>query len=58
VAGEDVPDFWQAIEPGQKFGAFYAIDHTVVQFVADFFGETRDFSGSGGEHISNLHRLE
>lgn len=58
AAGEDVPNFRLAVEPGQKFRSFDAVDHTIVQFVANFFGETRDFSGSGGEHISYLHRLE
>lgn len=55
---KDVADFRLAIEPGQKFRSLYAIGHAIIQFVADFFRKTRNFSGSGGEHISYLHRLE
>ncbi len=49
LAGEDLPDLGQGIEPGEEGFGRLGVGEAVVELFADGVGETGDFAGGGHE---------
>jgi len=47
VPAQDFPDLRERVEPGEQFGAGYGSFEPLVDFLADFQGQTGDFAVAG-----------